>query len=192
MIEDKDRSLWIGASDTSYVVGNWNTATFKRWWLEKLGIHKSELSTKPMKCGNAYEHKILYAVNENMLCDRQVRFPELRLRVNYDGILDDTIYECKTHKAEKEFKVSKQYWRQAQVEMFALKTKKLYIVSYGLSEDEYANYFKVIEKDKIKLHKVEYDVEFINKTYLPRLKYLKECIDEGVMPSEEHYASGHR
>ena len=41
------------------VVGNWNTKTFEKWWLEKLGLYKNNLSNEAMKAGNNYEHKIL-------------------------------------------------------------------------------------------------------------------------------------
>ena len=39
MIADQDRSGWFGASDTSYVMGNWHTKTFKDWWLKKMGLN---------------------------------------------------------------------------------------------------------------------------------------------------------
>ena len=37
MIHNHDRSGWFGASDTSTIMGNWATETFRKWWLEKLG-----------------------------------------------------------------------------------------------------------------------------------------------------------
>lgn len=71
-----------------------------------------------------------------------------RLRVNLDGNTNTCIYEVKTHKINKEFKVSKQYWRQAQVEMYASNIHKLYIVAYGLTENDYINYFNEIDKKR--------------------------------------------
>ena len=47
MIADHDRSGWIGASDTDYVVGNWDTATWEKWMLTKLGIHEGRIETSP-------------------------------------------------------------------------------------------------------------------------------------------------
>jgi len=41
LIQNQDRSGYVGASDTSMVVGNWGTKTFENWWLEKLGIRKN-------------------------------------------------------------------------------------------------------------------------------------------------------
>ena len=34
--EDFDRSGYIGGSDANYVLVNWNTATFKKWWNQKV------------------------------------------------------------------------------------------------------------------------------------------------------------
>ena len=59
MISNKDRSYYIGASDTSMVVGNWSTQSWQNWWLEKLGLHKNTLSHLAIQAGNNYEHKIL-------------------------------------------------------------------------------------------------------------------------------------
>lgn len=180
MIASKDRSWWIGASDTSFVIGNYQTATFKKWWLEKLGMHQSTLSTKSMRVGTNYEHKILDTI-PNVVKDRQILIPELRLRVNLDGNTGDTIYEVKTHKADKLFKVPKNYREQVNVQMFVTGIKTAYIVSYGLTEGDYANYFNEIDKDRIEYHKIDYDDEFISR-YLERLKYLCECLEKGVMP----------
>lgn len=180
MITNRDRSWWFGASDTSYVVGNWATASFKKWWLEKLGLRQNGIQTKAMKCGNAFEHKILDFIGCRK--DHQILIPELHLRVNYDGDRDGTIYEVKTHKAEKPFKVSKAYWRQAQVEMYAMGTTELYIVSYPLSDQEYANYFTPVDTERIKYDKVEYDKDFIESEYLPRLKALCGFLERGEMP----------
>lgn len=185
MIVNKDRSGWFGGSDTSYVVGNWQTDSFKKWWLEKLGLRQNDLNTKAMKCGNAYEHKILDCIGCRK--DYQIIIPELKLRVNYDGDKDGTIYEVKTFKAEKGFVVTKGYWRQAQVEMYAMKTEKIFIVAYPLGESEYRNYFMEVDAEKIQFHSVEYDSEFIETEYLPKLKYLSHCLEIGKMPTKEEY-----
>lgn len=183
MIQSQDRSYYIGASDTSFVVGNWKTKTFEKWWLEKIGIYKNEIKTEAMQTGTNYEHKILDALEiEGLEKDKQIIYEDLRLRVNYDGNTDTCIYEVKTYNAEKEFKVSKQYWRQAQVEMFAKKTYKLNIVAYGLKEEDYKNFFNKIDKDRIKFYPVEYDKNFVEKEYLPKLKILAECLKKGVFP----------
>lgn len=183
MIQNQDRSYYIGASDTSMVVGNWKTKTFEKWWLEKLGINKNNLSTEAMKAGNNYEHKILDALKINNLeKDKQIIID--RLRVNLDGNTDTCIYEVKTHNTEKEFKVSKQYWRQAQVEMYASDIHNLYIVAYELQENDYKNYFNKIDENRLELIKVEYNQDFIENEYLPKLKILTKCLKEGVFPCD--------
>lgn len=181
MIQNQDRSNYFGASDTSFVVGNWKTKTFEKWWLEKIGINRNNLSTEAMKAGNNYEHKILEALDiKDLEMDKQIVID--RLRVNLDGNTNTCIYEVKTYNEIKEFKVSKQYWRQAQVEMFASGIHNLYIVAYALQENDYKNYFNKIDKERIQLIKVEYDEEFIQNEYLPKLKVLTKCLKEGVYP----------
>lgn len=179
MITTKDRSGWFGASDTSTIVGNYNTKTFKSWWLQKLGLSQNTFSNKAMEVGNVFEHKILDTIS-GVRKDHQILIPELRLRVNYDGDKDGTIYEVKTTKGEA--KVSKAYWRQAQVEMFAMKTDRLYIVFYQLTERDYLNYFAEIDPARLTMIPVEYDHEWIEKEYYPKLKYLVKCLEEGVLP----------
>ena len=181
MIQSKDRSGYIGASDTSYVVGNWNTKSFDNWWLEKIGIRINKLNTEALMAGNNYEHKILEALEiPNLELDKQIIIN--RLRVNLDGNTKDCIYEIKTHNEKKVFKGTKNYWRQAQVEMYASNIHNLYIVSYSLVESDYKNYSNKIDKERIQITKVESDEGFINKEYLPRLKTLTECLEKGIFP----------
>lgn len=181
MISSQDRSFYIGASDTSFVVGNWETKSFEKWWLEKLGLRKNNLKTEAMQAGNNYEHKILEALEiDDLQMDKQVIID--RLRVNLDGNTYTCIYEVKTHNTEKEFKLSKQYWRQAQVEMYASGIHKLYIVAYALEENDYKNFFNKIDRNRIQLIQVEYEETFITEEYLPRLKILTKCLKEGGYP----------
>lgn len=188
MIHNKDRAFWIGASDTSYVVGNWETMSFKKWWLEKMGLRRNTLQTKAMKCGNAFEHLILDVIGCEK--DKQICFPEIALRINYDGTVGTSnIYEIKTHKTEKTFKITANYWRQAQVELYGFKRKygvipNLQIVSYPLSDREYANYFVEIDPKRLTFHDIEYDEKFIEEQYVPRLKSLYEALKKGTMPHE--------
>ena len=183
MIQSQDRSYYIGASDTSFVVGNWKTKTFEKWWLEKIGIYKNNIKTEAMQTGTNYEYKILDSLEiENLEKDKQIIYEELRLRANLDGNTNTCIYEVKTYNEKKEFKVSKQYWRQAQVEMYASNIHNLYIVAYALNENDYKNFFNQIDKNRISYHKIEYDRNFIEKEYLPKLKILSECLKKGVFP----------
>lgn len=185
MIQNQDRSNYIGASDTSFVVGNWKTKTFENWWLEKVGIQKNNIKTEAMKAGNNYEHKILETLKdllhiEDLEKDRQIIIN--RLRVNLDGNTKNCIYEVKTYNAEKEFKVSKLYWRQAQVEMYASGIHNLYIVAYALKDNDYENYFNEIDKARITLYPINYDEDFIKNEYLPKLNFLSNCLERGAFP----------
>lgn len=181
MIKSKDRSYFIGASDTSYVVGNWKTKTFEKWYGTKLGIYSQDFTNDYMRAGTHYEHRILDSLNiEGLEKDKQII--KGRLRVNLDGNTKDTIYEVKTHGADKQFKVSKAYRLQVMVQMYAFDIKSAYIVSYGLTEDDYNNYYREIDQERIAWHPIKYDEKFINETYLPRLAYLSGCLDKGVFP----------
>lgn len=184
MIHDKNRAGWFGASDTARIMGNWDTLTFRLWWLEKLGIRTNRIKTDAMQAGTAYEHKILSAIGVKKM-DRQIKLRVLRLRVNLDGEDRETITEVKTHKGD--FKVSKAYWQQCQVEMFA--TRKLCrIVSYQLTDAEYENFFLPIDKDRIAVWPIERDNEFLRCEYLPRLAYLAGCLRRRETPTKEGFS----
>ena len=182
MIVDKDRSGWFGASDTDRIVGNYHTKTFMRWWLEKLGIRSNEFSSRALLAGTFYEHPILDALGFPIEKDKQILCEDLRLRVNLDGNTDDTIFEVKTYKNENGFHVPLKYKRQVWVQMFATGYRKAYIVSYGLTDKEYKNFFLPIDHDRLQFHPIEYNESFINEVYLPKLKYLKDCLMKGELP----------
>lgn len=192
MISNQDRSGYFGASDTDMVLStNYNTKTFKQWWAVKLGEQESDFKgSKYTEAGNRYEHPILLTVNENMNLDRQIIIEKNLLRVNYDGDFNGTLYEVKTHKADKAYEVSTKHWRQTQVEMHTYKTmakelnlppfKRLYILSYALYPDEY--YLDVdieIDFNRICFHEVKYDKHFIKDEYLPRLKEKARVLKKG-------------
>lgn len=181
MIETKDRSGWFGASDTDYIVGNWNTKSFTKWWLIKLGVHRSNFESVAMNAGTHKEHQILDHIGVTET-DKQIIIPELKLRVNLDGNTEDTIHEVKTHSADKEFKCPIKYKRQVWVQMYASKLRKAYVVAYGLTEEDYKNYFLPIDEDRLSMIPIEYNEEFIVETYLPRLVYLADCLNRGVFP----------
>lgn len=193
MIRNHDRSGWFGASDTATIMGNWNTDTFRRWWLVKLGVRKDRVITPAMQCGTAYEHKILDALRVKTR-DRQIRIRSLRLRVNYDGESRQLITEVKTH-SKPVFKVTKAYWQQCQVEMFASgsglfrKRKFCRIVAHRVTEDELLNFFLPIDENRLTQHKVDYDAEWVEGCYLPRLRYLAKCLSTGHWPKEEELCS---
>jgi hypothetical protein len=187
LIDSKDRSGWFGASDTDRVVSSFDTKTFIDWWLTKEGVTSNNFESAEMNAGTHWEHRILERVNEDMEMDKQILLPELRLRVNLDGNTENCIYECKTYKAEKSFKVPLKYKRQVWVQMYGSKIGKAYIVAYGLTENDYMNYLAPLDDNRLDLFPIEYDEVFIEQKYLPRLKYLAHCLDDGIFPTEEDY-----
>ena len=187
MISDQDRSGWFGASDTSYIMGNWKTKTFKNWWMSKLGINTSHFTSVAMNAGTYYEHAILDVIGSPRK-DHQIIIPEYRLRINLDGDGIGRIDEVKTYKYERGFKVSKGYWQQSQVQMFGKKWEdgkmpEHKIWAYGLLPEDYTNFFNPIDRERLKDYPTVYDSGFIEK-YLIRVKYLVSCLERGVMPDE--------
>ena len=204
MITDHDRSGWFGASDTAMIMGNWNTKTFQKWWLQKLGINQSHFTNTAMNAGTYYEHKILNFLNIPRK-DHQIIVPEYRLRINLDGDVPaitvthyyetlqcvkwkkrGEVHEVKTHKAGKPFKVSKAYWQQVQVQGYGKLREEgvvpaMKIHAYALTDAEYRNFFLDIDPDRLTEHPIEYDSDFI-QLYLERLKILVDALDRGAMP----------
>ena len=188
MIHDQDRSGWFGASDTATIMGSWETETFRKWWAVKLGIRQDHYTNAAMQAGTAYEHKILDALGVKTR-DRQIKVYALRLRVNYDGDDAQTVTEVKTY-SKASFKVSRAYWMQCQVEMFAsgwgLRRRKMCrIAAYPVGEAEKQNFFLPVDPGRISLWPIEYDETWVEEKYLPRLRYLATCLKTGRWPRKE-------
>ena len=189
MISVQDRSGWFGASDTSYIMGNWNTKTFKNWWMAKLGISTGHFTSVAMNAGTYYEHAILDVIGSPRK-DHQIIIPEYSLRINLDGDGTGRIDEVKTYGYEKGFKVSKGYWQQVQVQIFGKlweegKMPESKIWAYGLLPEDYKNFFNQIDRKRLKNYPIEYDKAFIER-YLHRVLYLKDCLEKGVMPDANY------
>lgn len=182
MIANKDRSGYIGASDTGYVMRRWDTKTFEKWWREKQGLEQNNICTDAMKTGTAWEHKILDALNIPEL-EKDKQIIKGRLRVNYDGITPFEISEVKTHAADKPFKVTADYRRQVNVEMYQAEIYKARIVAYALLPEDYKNFFREVDPDRLTFHPIEYDEAFIAR-YVPRKDYLCMCLETGRFPKE--------
>lgn len=180
MIHSKDRRGWFGASDTSKIMGRWDTVTFEKFWLEKLGLYRSGFENLAMKTGTHFEGKILDYLGVSRR-DRQIRIPSVLLRVNLDGETK-IIHEVKTY-GKDDFKVSRPYWMQAQVEMYAAR-KPLEIVAYRLLEEDCQNWLSPIDPERLSHHPVEYDREWVNALYIPRLIYLSDRLRKGKWPHE--------
>ena len=106
MIQDKDRSGYIGASDTAYVMGSWNSRSFRKWWRIKLGLQQDHSCRRAMEAGNRWEHRILQSLGlPDLTMDGQYIIEGLKLRVNLDGNTEDAIYEVKTYIYERGYSV---------------------------------------------------------------------------------------
>lgn len=181
MIHDQDRSGWFGASDTVMVMGRWDTETFRRWWLVKLGLRRDHYTNLAMQTGTALEHRILEQIGTKRM-DRQIKNRRLRLRVNLDGETRDTIQEIKTYGGIT-FKLTRAYWMQTQVEMFAAR-KPCIVIAYRLEPEDYRNWFRPIDPSRLSAHRVAYDGDWVQAQYLPRLRYLAACLRKGEWPDE--------
>lgn len=187
MIHDHDRSGWFGASDVSYIVGNWGTKTFESWWRTKQGFEVNNFTNDAMLAGTYKERQILESLELPMIYDRQIKLEPIRLRVNLDGEYDDTVYECKTYKLDNGFKVPKKYVQQVNVQMYATGFRKAYIVAYGLKDNDYKNFYLDIDKDRLQTFEIQYDEKWIEEEFLPKVQYLAECLIGGRFPMKEDY-----
>ena len=192
MIINQDRSKWFGASDTSIIMGNWNTQTFLNWWFVKLGFYNKSFNSWKMKCGNILEIPIIREIErkENIkikLGKKPYYNKKLKIRVNYDGLRRDRCVEIKT--CGKMFnEVPKNYWQQTQVEMNIKKKKQCDLYAYEMSDDDYLNpYFAKIDYNRIKCFEISYCEYFIEKEYKPRIKYLASCLKRRVIPNWSEY-----
>lgn len=189
MITDHDRSGWFGASDVQFIVGNWKTKTWAKWWLQKLGINRDHFDNEYTKAGTNWEHRILDSLNlPNLEKDKQIIIEELLLRVNLDGNTPVCIKEVKTYQWEKGWKKTPQkYIDQVNVQMFASGIYNAAIVAYGLQPEDYRNYLRELDPNRLRQIPVGYDILWIENTFLPRLRILADCLRRGVWPSEARF-----
>ena len=185
MITNHDRSGYIGASDVQYVIGNWKTKTWEKWWMQKLGINQDHFDNKFTIAGTNWEHRILDSLNlPNLEKDRQFIIEDLRLRVNLDGNQPDRIKEVKTYQWEKGWKKTpKKYIEQVQVQMFGSKIFGADIVAYGLEEADYNNFLRELDHSRLQQIPVAYYQKWIDTVYLPKLMILADCLNRGVFPN---------
>lgn len=192
MIKSQSRSGWFGASDTKFIMGNWETSTFMGWWLEKLGVNSKNIKTEAMIAGTYKEHEIAkyYSAQNNVAVnlDRQVKIRKYRLRVNLDCETKDKIIEIKTHKfSEKGWKCPKEYVWQVQVQMYATGKRNACLYAYALLDEDYDNFYLPIDDTRVEEIAVEYDEQWVKNEYLPRLVYLADCLKKKKTPKKEEY-----
>ena len=185
MIASQDRSYYIGASDTDKVIGNWKTATWLKWWTQKIGICNAHFDNVYTLAGTHFEHRILESLGLPMEFDKQIINEELRLRVNLDGNTEDCIYECKTTKDDINlFVPPKKYINQVQVQMYGSGLRKANIVVYQLLEEDYDNFFRPIDPKRRRIIPIPYDEKWVRETYLPKHLRLRDCLVKGALPDE--------
>jgi hypothetical protein len=184
MIASHDRSGYIGASDVQYVIGNWKTKTWEKWWMQKLGINTDHFDNRYTLAGTNWEHRILDSLNlPNLEKDKQFIIEDLRLRVNLDGNLPDRIKEVKTYQWAKGWKTPQKYINQVQVQMFGSGIHGADIVAYGLEEADYDNFLRDLDRRRLQEIPVVYDQKWIETVYLPKHRILADCLKRGVFPN---------
>jgi hypothetical protein len=190
MIQNHDRSGWIGASDVQYVIGNWKTKTWEKWWMQKLGINQDHFDNRYTLAGTNWEHRILESLGlPDLELDRCFLIEDLRLRVNLDGNTQTRIKECKTYQWAKGWKKTPQkYTNQTHVQVFGARMSGVDIlgsdiVAYGLEEADYDNFLRPIDPQRLQEIPVEYDRKWIEGVYLPKHMILADCLKRGVFPN---------
>lgn len=184
MISSQDRSYYIGASETDKVIGNWKTKSWLDWWMQKIAINNDHFDNVYTLAGTHFEHRILESLGVPIELDEQIILEDLRLRVNLDGNTDDCIFECKTFINSKGFNLPKKYINQVQLQMFASKIYRAKIVAYGLEDEDYDNFFRPIDKDRLHIFPIEYNAKWVNDVYMPKHLILRDCLVKGVLPDE--------
>lgn len=193
MIHDNDRSYYFGASESRYIMAkNHDSQSWRNWWAVKLGDQPSpHYNTVYTMAGTMFEHHIADAIAPEGIKDGQIIIEKLRLRVNYDLWDNGRIIEIKTHSKDKPYSVSKEHWMQTQIEMYAYRqmAEKLElprltrceIASYPLEAWEYHLLDEEIEVDpnRLSIHRIEYDKQWISNEFLPVLKHLARALKKG-------------
>jgi len=203
MIQDQDRSAWIGGSDAIRLYGSLETDTFKKWWAEKHGGKKKSLSNKHIWTGNIIEHYVLEHLNispEN----RSVKVPmEGKMAgVNTDALLEDSVVEVKTMMVEEHHriligrkKLPKAYRAQALHAMIVTGRSRCDFFIVPMTDEEKSWPFSVIPKIESRLSKItlrlsDFDEPgFTPEDHILKLDYLEKCFNMGTVPTDEHFSS---
>ena len=190
MISSHDRSGYIGASDVQYVIGNWKTKTWEKWWMQKLGINTDHFDNEYTKAGTNWEHRILDSLHlPDLEKDKQIIIEDLRLRVNLDGNTPVRIKEVKTYQWEKGWKKTPQkYINQTHVQVYGawlagMGIEGADIVAYGLEPEDYKNYLRDLDPRRRQEIPVRYDPRWMETVYLPKHLILADCLKRGVFPN---------
>lgn len=172
------------------MMGRFDTRSFSDFWALKCGYDVPGYHSVYMDAGNAYEIPVIREVER--VTGRRIRpgrralyTPRLRLRVNYDGLTRDRLIEIKT--AKRAFsRVPRGYWMQCQVLMYRTGRRVCELWLYVMKPEDYSMlWFPGIDPERLRRYEIEYDRDWIESRYLPRLRYLAHCLRWGTWPKGE-------
>ncbi|WP_077622041.1 YqaJ viral recombinase family protein [Sediminibacillus massiliensis] len=190
MITDKqDRCHFIGGSESHYIYMNYETATFKSWWKNKLeGVNEDSFSNLSMAVGTILEHDViaLYEQINGISGEKDKQMVKGIARANTDYIHGSKVSDVKVSKQaaswHKKGKVPLKYKRQLIHYLYVCDLDKASIIAYQCDEELKENPFLPLTEDKLYEIEVEVTEEEIRK-HQQLIEYLEFCRDMGVYPS---------
>ncbi len=199
MIQNHDRSLWVGASDIDELIALYSSNkadAHSNFVAVKTGlISNPNIKSIYMTAGDLYERQIVdYGEEEPVEYDKTILVPKYSLRVNLDGNTASKIIEAKTKKFagkvsfDRRSPLWKRYYLQVQTQMFAWREYYGQDVSavikvYYLDELDYEAikvYKKAlpIDPEKFEIIPIEYDKFAVENMILPALKFISPYLSE--------------
>ena len=191
------RKGYIGGSDQYAVYGNYYTATFHKWWNEKItGIRLYDIKTRDMTFGSVVEglimdHMDIPKENRHM----KVFHPKFKMAgANTDAYWNGILMEIKTMNdkdAEKLVKGNKMkvgYRRQVYHTMWCggITHAKISVLSIKPEEKENPFGIKIIEGENLRHYDFELDPnDFDIPEHEIRIGYLSSCYESRHLPSNE-------
>lgn len=196
MVQEKfNRSGYIGGSDASWLYASYSSASFKKWWNEKVtSIRTSEFSNVHTQAGNILESEIMKTLNIPKPAWNLRFFKEGTLAgVNTDATEVDKgiVHEIKTALHSYLFKwlhakagVSIDYRRQVFHGLYVAECDVAKVHVLPMSEEEKRNPF-LVENITDRIHTFEYtrdQFDFVEHDW--RVRYLTFCYNENQTPTD--------
>lgn len=198
MIKSGDSRVgYIGGSDMGMVYGSFDSATFNKWWMEKVsGLPGVGVNNKYTRAGDLLEDKILEEVGVDRVYYGAKEMKEGTIAgASYDALEWDAgsiVHEAKTARISKMFEwllgyaLNPNYKRQIYHCMWVCGAERGRLHVLGLKDEEYGNPFGVDVKGRVisfDFHIRDFDVEEHER----RILYLSECYWYGFDPSNKEY-----
>jgi len=184
-----DRHLYIGGSEANMIYQNYNTATFKKWWSQKLsGFPQQTFKNINMNVGTILESDVidLYERIHNIEDERDKQGIKGIARANTDYILDVKVSDVKvTGKAFEWFlkdKVSINYKRQLIHYMYVMDKLEASIIAYQADDELLDLPFQKLDENRLFEIYVPIKSEEI-EIHRQKLEYLEFCRDMNIFPS---------